>query len=462
MNKKALKPIIISAIVIIIIAILTIAILKRTKTWTSWTKNNTENTSNWEPIITTEDLLKEWKINKWYCNNIKDEEEKKKCIEKMTWIQKQDLSTFTKAVQAVSGSMCDDIQNTNDKQWCLKEVSRITISNKAISSLNPELCEKLDDTQWKDDCLKIVNNWLIFKDAVKNKDTKKCNNISDEKLKNICIQQIKYWSLAEEAQKKWDISICNKIWDTNIKQSCIKDINNNNISQKAFADNDSSQCANIKDEPWKKKCEQEINDKKIIDEARQKKDKNICQKITWEAERNVCTNLATSDGKDTISEQAIAKNDPSLCDKYWNDPDKIIVCKAQASKNFENCSKIKDLSFQKKCYELEQNYKDELKRIKKEIQNQIIWEVWAKAAEKNDPSLCDKYKDDQTKYKYCLPIVNDIYYYNLAVKKWDVKICDNYTKELIPFCQAAVSKDKSYCDQLKDETDKTNCINSTK
>jgi len=454
MKNKYVKISIVAIILLLLIVLIFFVFLKK------WQKGDGQlNNKNWswDVQVTTESLVKNQQINKWYCFSIADSTEKEKCIKTMEDINKKDLELFTEATKSLDDGKCSNIQNTTDKEWCKTEVARIALFNEATKTLDLKLCEKITDLTSKETCVNIVKDWLVFNEAVAQKNQKKCTEIVNKDSQQKCIEQIKFWALLQDAIKKVDIKLCSKLSDSNYKQKCEEEINNIIIIQSAFLDWDLSKCTTIKEPFAKQKCEEEINNKKITEIAKEKKDKQECQKIESSEPRKVCERMVaeqieSSDLK-MYMQQAKEKNDVSICKKITNQ-EWALLCSTIVTKNYDDCDKITNELFKNECYSNKTQY---VKELFSKLNSSMGW----KAKETNDKTLCDGYKNT-FENKTCLARVNDVYYYNQALKTWNVKLCDNSTKKYIPFCKAIISKDKKYCDQLEDEKEKNSCINSVK
>jgi hypothetical protein len=315
-------------------------------------------------------------------------------------------------------SMCNKIGIQSFLKWsCYNDV--------AASSEDPNICRQLDDKDSVDRCLSGV--------GIKKKSLLICDEIKKESYREACYSGV--------FQKLKDINICFKINSITFQDGC--------YSYLAKENKDYKLCQKIS-------SESSDSDSCFEDVARLTGDISICKYVK---KYPVFCYAAI----------AIYKNDSKICNQYSDDIDLCISDFAIAKNRIDLCPSIQESFHRNDCYS----------------------DITSKLEDKGDPNACGKITADNSSKDAC--------YTNLAIDKKAPELCDyvletgeknfclNRTGALtanLDICNKIVvnenksdplhkdqqmkdqcyngvgiaKKDKSICQQIKGDYEKTSCL----
>ena len=191
--------------------------------------------------------------------------------------EKKIIDTINSAWESWKKDFCNDIKNETNKIKCIDN----SYAAKSSIDNNPDLCSKILDIDQKIRCLDNYYN----ENALKSKDYNLCKNILNSNLKNSCNYSIIISKIESPDFKQW-IEICNILsWESkNYCQNKITTDIDGKILQNAINTLDLKSCDKINFIALKIKCKDIINFKLAIST----KDLNKCIKISDSLLKSQC------------------------------------------------------------------------------------------------------------------------------------------------------------------------------
>lgn len=207
-----------------------------------------------------------------------------------TKTQCQATLTQKEAVRTMNKTLCGELSDTDQAQYCREEIDEMVVANLIESkTATQSSCTQLEK-KYQEACLASVarvDDKSILDSALATDNLEKCQSLSTEELQVACFDSV----LLKRALANGDKSVCELIRDTAKQDACLwkaNAMNDNDIFKKAIVDKDLKLCATITAESIANKCHDSVT--MLI--VRDTRDVSLCSGLKNSASLQNCQKLA--------------------------------------------------------------------------------------------------------------------------------------------------------------------------